>query len=192
MSENTITDWIIAMRAGDPDAAERLWSRFVVRVRALARSRITEKVRRHRDEDDIAQSALHALWTGAQQGRFDSLSGREELWRLLAVITIRKAANATRAAKDEASGESVMGSFSGVAGAMAWIGEIDDSEFAGTLDHACRDLMDALDPVLRPTILLRFQGYTNEEIARLESKSVRTIERYVKMARRQWEAVLSG
>ena len=188
MDEKTITDWIIAMRQGDPDAVRRLWDRFVGRVRSLARSKLSEGVRRLKDEDDVAQSALHALWTGAQKGRLDRLEGRDELWRLLAVITCRKAANAARGTRFAERGDSALDAAAGLPVTMDWIGSEHDSSFVSSLDAGCRELLDRLDPWLRRIVILRLEGHSNAEIAELEQRSVKTIERYMKMARQRWGA----
>jgi hypothetical protein len=43
------------------------------------------------DEEDVALSAFDSFCRGAEQGRFPQLSDRDDLWRLLFVITERKA-----------------------------------------------------------------------------------------------------
>ena len=50
-------------------------------------------VPRHRgtDEEDIVQNAFHSFFQGVANGRFLSqLDDRDNLWRLLVVITARK------------------------------------------------------------------------------------------------------
>ena len=43
------------------------------------------------DEEDVALSAFDSFCRGAQRGRFPQLDDRDNLWRLLVVITSRKA-----------------------------------------------------------------------------------------------------
>ena len=49
--------------------------------------------RRAADEEDVALSAFDSFCRGAEQGRFPQLDGRDDLWHLLVVITVRKKPN---------------------------------------------------------------------------------------------------
>ena len=42
------------------------------------------------DGEDAALSASESLCVGAAAGRFDRLTDRDDLWRLMVVITLRK------------------------------------------------------------------------------------------------------
>ena len=42
------------------------------------------------DEDDLAQSAFHALCDAVQSGRYEGLADREEVWKLLSTIVLNK------------------------------------------------------------------------------------------------------
>ena len=91
MSEpRSVTRWINALKEGDEQAARDLWQRYFEKLVALARHRLGCTPRRVADEEDVALSALHRLCDGAAQGRFESLTGRDELWRLLVTITVQK------------------------------------------------------------------------------------------------------
>src|SRR5262249_14630482 len=97
MSSDTggsVTRWIVALRGGEADeAARRLWDRYFDRLVSLARARLRTAPRGPDDEEDAALSAFESLCRGVAQGRFGRLGNRDELWRLLATITARKAAD---------------------------------------------------------------------------------------------------
>ena len=61
--------------------------------RALARTKVGHAPRAVADEEDAALSAFRNLCEATAQGRFDLLHDRDDLWRLLVVITARKAAD---------------------------------------------------------------------------------------------------
>src|SRR5215470_607045 len=90
-SEGSVTRWVAALKAGDADAAQRLWERYHRRLVGLARHKLRSARRRAADEEDVVQSAFHSFFQGVARGRFAQLADRDNLWRLLVVITARKA-----------------------------------------------------------------------------------------------------
>ncbi|MEQ8789846.1 MAG: sigma-70 family RNA polymerase sigma factor [Pirellulaceae bacterium] len=75
--------------AGDDGAATRIVDRYTRRLLGLARSRLSEKLRRRVDPEDVLQSAYRSFFRRAEQGDF-SLRRNGDLWRLLATITVNK------------------------------------------------------------------------------------------------------
>src|SRR3954451_5114889 len=91
--KGSITLWVGALKAGDHEAAQKLWERYFDRLVHVARAQLRASRRRGVDEDEegAALSAFGALCAGAARGRFPHLADRDDLWRLLLVITARKA-----------------------------------------------------------------------------------------------------
>jgi len=91
--QGSITEWIAGMKAGDLAAAQPLWERFFARMVILARGRLRTSGRRGRDaasdEEVAALSAFDSLCVGLVRGQFPQLTDRDDLWRLLVVITSR-------------------------------------------------------------------------------------------------------
>src|SRR5438105_2846845 len=87
----SVTSWLVQLKAGDPAAAQPLWERYFQRMVGLARQRLQGARRRDPDEEDVALSAFDSFCQGAMRGRFPQLADRDDLWRLLVVITARKA-----------------------------------------------------------------------------------------------------
>src|SRR5438105_13667198 len=90
-SEGSVTRWVTALKGGDVAAAQPLWERYHRQLVALARKKLQSARRREADEDDVVQSAFHSFFQGVAKGRFPQLDDRDNLWRLLVVITARKA-----------------------------------------------------------------------------------------------------
>src|SRR5262249_34542005 len=84
------------LQAGDPAAVQRLWERYFTRLVGLARRKLEGAPRRAADGEDVALSAFDSFCRHAEQGRFPQLEDRDGLWRLLVVITARKAAHLVR------------------------------------------------------------------------------------------------
>src|SRR4051812_23674231 len=87
----SVTVWLGRLRGGDPDAADGLWERYFRRLQALARARLPAALGRAGGDEDVALDAFASLWRGVEDGRFAELASRDHLWRLLVVITLRKA-----------------------------------------------------------------------------------------------------
>src|SRR5690606_27023149 len=77
------------VRVGDQSAAEELFHRHVGRLIALAHSRLSARLGRRIDPEDVVQSAFCSFFRHAQAGRF-SIEKGGDLWRLLVVITLNK------------------------------------------------------------------------------------------------------
>lgn len=76
-------------RDGDEEAAAEIFDRYVHRVLALARTRLSPQFQRRIDPEDVTQSACNSFF---RRVRSDELVIRRsgDLWRLLAAITINK------------------------------------------------------------------------------------------------------
>src|SRR5262245_35365581 len=95
-ADGSVTRWLDLVQAGDAGAAQQLWQRYFARLVALARQRIRHAPRAAADEEDVALSAFDSFCRNAERGRFPQLMDRDSLWRLLVVITARKAAHLVR------------------------------------------------------------------------------------------------
>src|SRR5271157_2501414 len=88
----SVTRWIGGLKAGDPAAAQALWGRYFDRLVRLARKRLASRTGGVEDEEDAALSAFDSFCAGLARGRFTELGDRDDLWKLLVVITARKVA----------------------------------------------------------------------------------------------------
>jgi hypothetical protein len=82
--------WLRGLATGDANAASLLWQRYYHELVELARARLGKTPRRVIDEEDVAVSVFRCLCEGATSGKFAAVVNRQELWQLLATITIRK------------------------------------------------------------------------------------------------------
>lgn len=76
-------------QAGESQAATEIFDRYVARLVALARSRISKKLQRRLDPQDVVQSAYRSFFVHARQDKFQ-VERAGDLWRLLAKITLNK------------------------------------------------------------------------------------------------------
>ncbi|CAN5845885.1 ECF-type sigma factor [soil metagenome] len=195
--EGSVTRWIDELKAGDPAAAQPLWERYFDRLVRLARRRLVSSRRTGADEDeeDAALSAFDSFCAGAARGRFPMLADREDLWRLLVVITARKAS----AQIDRRSAQKRGGDWSRLDApapdrddlAGFEVDQLADGgptpEFAAMVAEQYRRLLEALgDDGLRQVALWRMEGLTTDEIAEQLGCARRTVARRLELIRKIW------
>ncbi len=92
-----LTALLVRIQNGrDDEACQELWDAVFDRVITVARKRLSSHHRRVVDEEDIALSAINSFLRAAEHGRLRSYQNRDELWRVLFLITARKFFNAAR------------------------------------------------------------------------------------------------
>jgi hypothetical protein len=106
-AQGSVTGWIGALKLGDDAAASALWRRYFHELVRLAHGRLRTISRAATDDKDVALSAFHSLCEGVAAGRFERLGGRDDLWRLLVTITLRKAYGQLRQQRSQKRGGSV-------------------------------------------------------------------------------------
>jgi DNA-directed RNA polymerase specialized sigma24 family protein len=187
----SVTRWLRSLEAGDGEAAEKLWRHYFDGLVRLARARLRDAPRAVADEEDAALSAFDSFCVGAARGRYPRLADRDDLWRLLVVITERKALDQVqRERRQKRGGGKILGT-SDLADADRGGGGAASPEptpeFAALVADECRRLLGRLrDDSLREVARLRMEGYTNEEVADRIGCSLRSVARKVELVRRTW------
>jgi DNA-directed RNA polymerase specialized sigma24 family protein len=191
--DNSVTLWLDGVKAGDDRAIQKLWDRYFQRLVRVAARRLSGHARRDIDEEDVALSAFHAFCENAGRGRFPQLTGRNDLWRLLVVITARKVVGIVRhRACQKRGGGMVLGESAlpdspdgNDAGLAQFLGREPSPELAAQLADDFRRLLESLgDRRLRTVALMRFEGQNAGEIAVRMGISPRTVERKLHLIRK--------
>jgi len=197
-SSPSVTAWIGRVKAGDREAAQKLWERYFARLVRLARARLPAGRRRGGDdEEDVALSAIDSFLRAAEHGRFPNLHSRDSLWALLVTITVRKALKVVRREQRiHELGESALGVNRDDSqcrpGWKEILGREPTPEFACQMAQRCRVLLDALSPQLRLVALWKMEGFTNAEIAERLGCVVGTVERKLRVIRTIWEKEIAA
>jgi DNA-directed RNA polymerase specialized sigma24 family protein len=195
----SVTNWLAQLKAGNAAVAQELWERYFGRMVALARKRLRTARRREADEEDVALSAFDSFCRGAMQGRFPQLADRDDLWRLLVVITARKAIDLVvrqdrlRVGGGRVGGESaLLNPAQGAEGGIeAVVGTEPTPDLVWQMNEAYQRLLGKLgDDELRSIAVWKLEGHTNEEIAGRLGNARATVERRLRVIRRLWEGEL--
>ncbi|MCA9009944.1 MAG: protein kinase [Planctomycetaceae bacterium] len=79
----------VSVVADEPDAASKLFHRYLARLCRLAQTRLGARIARRLDAEDVVMSAYRSFFINARAGRF-WIQESGDLWALLAKITLRK------------------------------------------------------------------------------------------------------
>jgi DNA-directed RNA polymerase specialized sigma24 family protein len=199
----SVTRMILDLRSIDPvvrnAAARVIWERYFGDLLTLARKNLDKRIRLRTDEEDVAQSMFKSFCLRQQRGEFD-LAGRDELWRLLVTITIRKACNAAKAQRRDKRDVARQQTLSGddETGPAGWVLEQMEAAEPSPLEAAVlnealeRRLQALADPELREIALWRLEGYANGEIAGRLDCTERSVERKLARIRSLWTSYDDG
>jgi DNA-directed RNA polymerase specialized sigma24 family protein len=162
-------------------AAQSLWQHYFAQLVRLARDRLWGAPRQAADEEDVALSAFKSFCCAVDRGRFPRLDDRDDLWQVLVLITVRKAADlANRERRRQPAGGSQLerNAFDDV------IAREPDPALAAELAEQYRRLLDALgDGVLRAVAQAKMEGLTNEEIQMRLNLNRSAVERKLRLIR---------
>jgi DNA-directed RNA polymerase specialized sigma24 family protein len=186
MPAGSITHWLEKLQAGDHAAAQQLWERYFHRLVGLARVKLRGTPLRAADEEDVALSAFGSFCRDAGDGRFPELLDRESLWRLLAVITARKAAHLQRDQTRQKRGGG--GTPDDDAALEQLLSREPTAEMAAQMAEEYQRLLHRLgDAELEAIAVARMEGHTVEEVAERFGYAPRSIKRKLQMIRGIWE-----
>src|SRR5262249_26224538 len=162
----------------------------------LARQKLQSTRRHEADEEDVVQNAFHSFFRGVADGRFPQLDDRDNLWRLLVVITARKALDQlARQHAQRRGGGSDQGGPRMLSGRPGWddaaieevVGDEPTPEFAAQVAEQYEQLLSLLgEDRLRRVAVLKMEGFTDEEVAEKLGCSRRTVVRKLEAIRIVW------
>jgi len=182
-TNDSVTLWLNQVKEGERDSVRPLLERYFQRLVQLARSRFRGRSDLAGYEEDVALSAFKSLCLGAERGRFPQLADRDDLWRVLAVLTVRKAIDVQRRHRDHAD--------LGEPNLQQLLSDEPPAEMAAEMADDYERLLGLLgDAELRSVALWKVEGYTNMEIAEKLGCVERSVERKLQRIRILWaEAV---
>lgn len=191
-NHKSVSDWMRGLNDGDVGAAQQLWDRYFEKLIRQAEVRIRDCPRGVLNAEDIAASVFESLWRGAQEGRFQNVKNRDELWWLLLSLTRQKSANHVRKESAQKRG----GNFKQISNYSdenqkqifeQLVSDEPTAEYSMLLEEEYSRLLSLLrDDVLRRIAVLRLEGYTNQEISTQLKISVPTVTRKFKLIRDTW------
>jgi len=189
-----VSQWLLHLAEGDGDVAQEIWNDYFGKLVRLARRKLEGIPSRDYDEEDVALSAMNSFYRGLVQHKFDHVHNRDDLWKLLVTITVRKVSARRRSyftqkrGGGRVRGESIFGHQEDEQGGLACVlGTEPTPELAASVAENCRQMLDQLeDETLCQIALWTLEGYRTEEIAGKLGCVRRTIERKLERIREIW------
>lgn len=199
-SRGSITDFLSGFAAGDEECTRELWARCFATVVRLARHNLGGVPKRVADEEDVAASVFASLFFGAVEGKFPDLTDSDSLWRLIVVMTRRKAADyVNHERRDKRGGGKVRGDsiFPQKPGSKPspgfdhFVSEQPSPMAVAMVEENTSELLEHLpDEEHRQIAMLRLEGFSTAETADELGLSLRTVERRLQTIRTIWTQLL--
>jgi RNA polymerase sigma-70 factor (ECF subfamily) len=184
MTNDLSLDLVERWRGGDEQAADELFRRYMDQLVGLARSRMTSRLSRRIDPEDVVQSAFRSFFVASRAGRFELRQGGD-IWRLLVAITLNKLHDQVKrnsSGKRDSKRETALDSLTDL---LLTHGPTPLD--AMTLAEEVETLMRGLGKLDRQVIELRLQGDTRAAIAEKTGRSVRTVTRILDRVKKHLE-----
>jgi RNA polymerase sigma factor (sigma-70 family) len=191
-NDQSVTRWIADLRRGDDEAIRQLWDRYFQQVVRLARKKLGAAPRRVSDEEDVALSVFRRLCAGAEEGRFERLNDRDDLWRLLVVITSNRVIDQQRHDGNQKRGGGMVRGESGLnldlssAPQSQLVDSAPTPEVLAQMTEEHQRLMARLDDDLQQVAVLKMDGFRLEEIAQRLGITSRSVQRKLNRIRETW------
>jgi RNA polymerase sigma factor (sigma-70 family) len=179
--EQSVTRLIRAVQDDRSSAVGPLLTVYFDRLVHLARARLQNLPGMTGYDEDLALRSFYSVYRRVRDPeRPLQLTGRDDLWRLLATRTISRAIDLIRRHRpEEVPCDSDV---------KLLLSREPTPEEAAEMADECRRLLDLLDePDLRQVALWKVEGFTNEEIAERLDCVPRTVERKVSRIRLLWK-----
>lgn len=174
------------LEAGDSGVAATIHNRYVERLVALARQRLSQKLATRLDPEDIVQSAYRSFFARAQRGDF-VLRRAGDLWRLLASIAVHKL---QRQVEHHSSiKRSVSRETPPDPNGLGISREPTAEEVVGAIELLER-FMASRNAIERRVIEMRLQGESTDAIAQQINRTERTVRRVLESLRLEMESRL--
>jgi RNA polymerase sigma factor (sigma-70 family) len=192
MHNPTSQELLSRFRRGDQHAADEIFDRYVERLLQVARRRLSPKLTRRIDAEDVVQSAYRSFFLHARDGDYQ-LQRAGDLWRLLVAITLNKlygqvevhTAQRRDVNREDAVGAATQNDNPSVAAST----EPTPDEVA-EVSEQLRLILEQITPQERTVLELRLTGQTIEDIANEVGRSQRTVRRLLENTRIRLEQVL--
>ena len=166
------------LRDGETRAAEEIFTRYVRRLTALATRQFDSGIRHRADPEGVVQSVYRSFFSRDVRAHY-RLEDWESLWKLLALITVRKCTKRRLKYRKEKA-VAVAGPVGAATIGGDWIEAIDRSPTpaeAAALTETVSQLFRELDSGDREMAERILQGYTAIEIGKQFGCSERTVRR---------------
>jgi RNA polymerase sigma-70 factor (ECF subfamily) len=184
---DSFAELMVGLDRGDEAAAAQVCSRYAGQMLELARRQLSDRLRRKIDPEDVIQSVFRSFFVRQREGCFD-IENWENLWGILAVITMRKCG------RQIAHYQAERRDLRREVGLQKPVQPGDEPHFfahdpspseALVLIELVEGLMQNLTPPDREILTLYLQGQTTAEISEHVGRTMRTVRRTLERVKKR-------
>lgn len=184
MSNESFSAWMAQVTAGDQVAAEHIFNQYFERLVTLARRKLLAVPSPVADDEGAVISAFRSFFSGVEAGEFPRLEGQDDLWKVLATITVRKSIAQIRRHWKQKGEADRMDRTAEVAEQLNR--SLTPAEITAFVEESERRLAALEEHGLKEIALLRLEGYDTREISEKLDVHQRTIQRKLKLIESLW------
>lgn len=186
-NDGEIVRWLSDIADGDPAAAEKVWDRYSQRLISLARKKLAAMPSEIADEEGAVISALRSFFSGIQGNQFPRIEDPNDLWKVLALLTARKAiAQLRHHWKKSGEADHIQRHND----SLEFLNQEPGPEQIVMFVDACDRLLEGLEnDKMRRIALLAMSGHETREIAIELDVHQRTVQRKLEIIRDKWLAM---
>lgn len=166
---------------GDANAADEIFTRYVERLIIMTRVRLSPKMQRRVDAEDVVQSVYRSFFREAAKDDRYALKRSGDLWKLLAGIAIKKLKGQVEFHSAKKRAIATEGSVMLAGGSLCFqpasVAAEPTADEAVALAEELEHVAGQLEPLHRQILELRLQGSAVDEIATEVDRSERTVRR---------------
>ena len=173
---------------GDPQSAKEIWARFFPKLLGLSKRILTS-----RDfplgAEDAVQDAFFQFFRSVQTGKYDHAMNREDLWRVLCMMTVQKSRKQLDREWTAKRGKGLVKLESQLqfnADTNFRLDEAITTLPTAEWDLRFSEMLEELNDELREVAIMRLAGYTNSQIKESLVCSLRSVERRLQIIRTIW------
>jgi RNA polymerase sigma-70 factor, ECF subfamily len=179
--------------AGPPASVRQMdavaFEQFTRRLIGLARRHLDVRLQHKIDPEDVVQSAYKSFYLRYGEEDFGA-KGTDDLWKLLALITVRKCADRVRYHTADRRDLSREAGAAAAGGSEPWrdvLGREPTPEHAAVLAETVEQLLREIDADERPIVEMSLQGYSTREVSEQLGRAERSVRRLRERVRKQLE-----
>ena len=189
MDELSSVELLENWRSGDETAAAELFNRYVNQLVGLARTRLSERMKRRVEPEDVVPSAYRSFFRKAGDGRYN-LEKSGDLWKLLTAITVSKIRGQVEfhmAQKRQVYAEESIAANKSFRVHPEAVVRDPTPDDAAALEEELKAIVTHLDPLQSKILELALADHSTDEIAEKVQRSVRTVRRTIQAIRQGLE-----
>lgn len=164
--------------------ADEVVDLFYQRLVRFAKRKLAALPPQVADEEGAVISALRSFFSGVEGGQFHGFNSENDMWRILATITARKAFRQMRVHWKQSGERNQVIRLSDIQHLVATEPSAQDElMIMEEFDHLINGLEDE---TLRKLVRLRLEGFESEDIADRLGIHVRSVQRKIKLVQTKW------